>query len=83
MEVTKVRKRATIMNRYNQAPCLTQDTNGEVTTSQLDITNEKSQISKSGVSQFYVDLSGQFEIVFGLKGLVQLKASFDWQFMGY
>ena len=26
------------MNRYNQAPHLTQDTNGKVTTSQLDIT---------------------------------------------
>ena len=25
---------------YNQAPHLTQDTNGKVTTSQLDITNE-------------------------------------------
>ena len=36
----KVRKRAKIRNRYNQAPHLTQDTNGKVTTSQLDITNE-------------------------------------------
>ena len=31
---------AKIMNRYNQAPHLTQDTNGKVTTSQLVITNE-------------------------------------------
>ena len=30
----KVRKRAKIRNRYNQAPHLTQDTNGKVTTSQ-------------------------------------------------
>ena len=36
----RVRKRSTIRNRYNQAPHLTQDTNGKVTTSQLDITNE-------------------------------------------
>ena len=35
----KVRKRAKISNRYNQAPHLTQDTNGKVTTSQLEITN--------------------------------------------
>ena len=33
----KVRKRAKIRNRYNQAPHQTQDTNGKVTTSQLDI----------------------------------------------
>ena len=36
----KVRKGAKIRTRYNQAPHLTQDTNGKVTTSQLDITNE-------------------------------------------
>ena len=29
----KVRKRAKIRNRYNQAPHLTKDTNGKVTTS--------------------------------------------------
>ena len=33
----KVRKRANIRNRYNQAPHLTKDTNEEVTTSHLDI----------------------------------------------
>ena len=36
----KVRKRAKIRNRYNQAPHQIQDTNGKVTKSQLDITNE-------------------------------------------
>ena len=41
----KVRKRAKIRNRYNQAPLLTQDTNGKVTTSQLDITNENQEVS--------------------------------------
>ena len=41
----KVRKRATIRNRYNQEPHLNQDTNGKVTTSQLDITNESQEAS--------------------------------------
>ena len=36
---------AKIRNRYNQAPHLTQDTNGKVTTSQLDITNEGQVVS--------------------------------------
>ena len=41
----KVRKRAKIRNRYNQAPHLSQDTNGKVITSQLDITNERQEVS--------------------------------------
>ena len=41
----KVRKRAKIRNRYNQASHLTQDTNEQVTTSQLDITNESQEVS--------------------------------------
>ena len=32
-------------NRYNQAPHLTQNTNGKVTTSQLTITNESQEVS--------------------------------------
>ena len=36
----KVSKGAMIRNRYNQVPHLTQDTNGKVTNSQLDITHE-------------------------------------------
>ena len=40
----KVRNRAKIRNRYNQAPNLTQDTNGKVTSSQLDITNESQEV---------------------------------------
>ena len=36
---------AKIRNRYNQAPHLTQDTNGKTTTSQLDITNESQEVS--------------------------------------
>ena len=41
----KVIKRANIRNRYNQVPHLTQDTNGKVTNSQLDITNKSQEIS--------------------------------------
>ena len=41
----RVRKKAKIRIRYNQAPHLTQDTNGKVTTSQLDITNENQEVS--------------------------------------
>ena len=43
--IKKVRKRAKIRNRYNQAPHLTLDTNGKVTTPQLDITNESQEVS--------------------------------------
>ena len=32
-------------NRYNQVPYLTQDTNGKVTNSQLDTTNESQEVS--------------------------------------
>ena len=42
--ISKVRKRANIRNRYNQAPHQTQDTNGKVTNSQLDITNESQEV---------------------------------------
>ena len=41
----KVRKRAKIRNQYNQVPHLTHDTNGKVTTSQIDITNESQEVS--------------------------------------
>ena len=41
----KIRMRATIRNRYDQAPHLTQDTNGKVTATQLDIINESQEVS--------------------------------------
>ena len=41
----KVSKDAEIRNRYNQVPHLTQDTNGQVTNSQLDTTNESQEVS--------------------------------------
>ena len=40
-----VSKDAKIRNRYNQVPHLTQDTNGKVTNSQLDTTNESLEVS--------------------------------------
>ena len=46
----KVGKRAKIRNRRNQAPHLSQDTNGKVTTLQLDITNESQEASLLPVS---------------------------------
>ena len=44
-ETMKVSKGAKIRNRYNQVPHLTQDTNGKVTNSQLDTTNESQEVS--------------------------------------
>ena len=41
----EVSKGAKIRNRYNQVPHLTQDTNGKVTNSQLDTTNESREVS--------------------------------------
>ena len=41
----KVSKGAKIGNQYNQVPHPTQDTNGKVTNSQLDTTNESQEIS--------------------------------------
>ena len=41
----KVSKGAKIRNRYNQVPQLTQDTDGKVTNSKLDTTNESQEVS--------------------------------------
>ena len=41
----KVSKGAKIRDRYNQVPHLTQDSNGKVTNSQLDTTNEGQEVS--------------------------------------
>ena len=45
IEAFEVNKGAEIRNRYNQVPHLTQDTNGKVTNSQLDTTNESQEVS--------------------------------------
>ena len=42
---TEVSEGAKIRNRYNQVPHLTQDTNGKVTNSQLNTTNESQEAS--------------------------------------
>ena len=41
----KVSKGAKIRNRYNLLPHLTQETNGKVTNSQVDTTNESQEVS--------------------------------------
>ena len=41
----EVSKGAKIRNRYNQVPHLTHDTNGKMTNSQLDTTNESQEVS--------------------------------------
>ena len=43
--VYKVSKGAKIRNRYNQVPHMAQDTNGKVTNSQFDTTNESQEVS--------------------------------------
>ena len=45
--IVKVSKGAKIRNRYNQVPHPTQDTNGKVSNSQLDTTNESQEVSLS------------------------------------
>ena len=42
--IVKVSKGAKIRNLYNQVPHLTQDTNGKVTNSLLDTTNESQEV---------------------------------------
>ena len=42
---SKLSKGAKIKNRYNQVARLTQDTNGKVTNSQLDTSNEIQEVS--------------------------------------
>ena len=44
-QTLRVSKGAKIRNRYNPVPHLTQDTNGQVTNSQLDTTNESQEVS--------------------------------------
>ena len=44
-KIVKVSKGVKIRNRYNQVPHLTKDTNGKVTNSQLDTTNESQDVS--------------------------------------
>ena len=45
IRMLKVNKGANIRNRFNKVPHLTQDTNGKVTNSQLDTTDESQEVS--------------------------------------
>ena len=45
VQTIKVSKGAKIRNRYNQVPHMTKDTNGKVTNSKLDTTNESQEVS--------------------------------------
>ena len=67
-----VRKRAKIRNRYNQVPHLTLDTNGKVTNSKLEITNESGEVSPSkqvtttqsaGKHRAYICQQRQYKVV--------------------
>ena len=55
----KVSKGAKIRNRYNQVPHLTQDTNGKVTNSQLDTTNENQKVSPAGDHKAHINRRAQ------------------------
>ena len=60
-------------NRYNQAPHLAQDTNGKVTASQLDITNESQEISPFQGLKF--DLSIPLKAYWQIHSMLVLMAS--------
>ena len=51
-----VSKGAKIRNRYNQVPHLTQDTNGKVTNSQQDTTNDSQEVSPFPVGDHKANL---------------------------
>ena len=55
----KVSKGAKIRNRYNQVPHLTQDTNGKVTNSQLDTTNESQEDSPFTAGDHKAHINGR------------------------
>ena len=55
----KVKNRAKIRNRFNQATHLTQNTNGKVTISQLDITNESQEASPFPAGDRKASLNGR------------------------
>ena len=55
----KVSKGAKTMNRYNQVPHLTQDTNRKVTNSQLDTTNESQEISPFPAGDYTAHIDGR------------------------
>ena len=64
----KVRNMAKIRNRYNQAPHLTQDANGKVTTSHLDITKESQDNKPMGRDHYWPKGHNFNKLVRGLLG---------------
>ena len=56
----KVSKGAKIRNRYNQVHYLIQDTNGKVTNSQIDTTNESLEVSPFPAGDHKEQISSRF-----------------------
>ena len=59
----KVSKGAKTRNRYNQEPHLIQDTNGKMTNSQLDTTNESQEISPFPAGDHKAQVSDDIDTV--------------------
>ena len=57
IELSKVSKGAKIRNLYTQVPHPTQDTNGKVTNSQLDTTNESQEVSPFPAGDYKAQLN--------------------------
>ena len=62
INLCKVRKRTKNKYRYNQAPHLTQDTNGKVTTLQLDITDESQEVSPFPAGDHKASIKGKHSL---------------------
>ena len=74
----KVSKGAKIRNRCNQVPHLTQDTNGKVTNSQLDTTNESQEVSPFQAGDFGHTAGMQILTIYSrLTGILILMAVWD------
>ena len=64
-----------IRNRYNQAPHLTQDTNGKVTNSQFDTTNESQEVSPFPAGDHKAHINRRLQSHSNLKFRYQIKVS--------
>ena len=69
-------KGAKIRNRYNQVPHLTLDTNGKVTNSQSDTTNESQEVNSSVKSVIFFFF--KFNGCYGKKNGQQIRKSPFW-----
>ena len=70
---TKVSESAKIRNRYHQVPHLTQDTNGKVTNSQLDTTNESQEVSLFTAGDHKAHLNRRAQNIANTNGTKTLK----------